>query len=191
MKNSRGDMNKRELKSIIESLLFVWAEPIHIDEIMSIIEQDKKTTRELLNELMAESEHFRRGIIINQHDDYFQMSTRPDHDVYLKKLVKQSNRKISNSAMEVLAIIAYKQPVTRVEIDNIRGVKSYSSIDTLKAKGLIEEVGRLDSIGKPVLYGTTIEFLSSFNLSSLKDLPEIKDIEKIESILESYDSENQ
>lgn len=183
-------MNKRELKSIIESVLFVWAEPIHIDEIMSVIDQDKKTTRELLNELMDESEHFRRGIVINQYDDYFQMSTRSDHDSYIKKLVKQSNRKISNSTMEVLAIIAYKQPVTRVEIDNIRGVKSYSSIDTLKAKGLIKEVGRLDSIGKPVLFGTTTEFLSSFNISSLKDLPEIKEIDKIESILENYDDEN-
>lgn len=182
-------MDKRELKSIIESILFVWAEPIHIEEIMSIIEKDKKTTRELLSELKDETEHFRRGIIINQYDEYFQMSTRKDHDVYIKKLVKHTKRKISNSSMEVLAIIAYNQPITRIEIDNIRGVKSYGSIDTLKSRGLIEEVGRLDSIGKPVLYGTTIEFLRSFNINSLNDLPKIEEIDKIESILE-YD-ENQ
>lgn len=180
-------MNKRELKSIIESLLFVWAEPIHIDDIMKVIEQDKKTTRELIQEMIDESDHYRRGIILNQYGDHFQMSTRPEHDVFLQTLVKQSKRKISNSSMEVLAIIAYKQPITRVEIDNIRGVKSYSPIDTLKAKNLIEEVGRLDAVGKPVLYGTTVEFLRAFNLKSLEDLPEVKDIDKLESILENDD----
>lgn len=179
--------NKRELKSIIESILFVWAEPIHIDEIMKIIDIDKKTTRELIKELQDESEHYRRGIIINQYDDYFQMSTRSDHDTYLSKLVKSSKRRISNSAMEVLAIIAYKQPITRVEIDNIRGVKSYSSIETLRSKNLIEEVGKLDTVGKPVLFGTTIEFLRAFNLNSLDDLPEIDDLDRLEKLLEDDD----
>ncbi|MFM1581423.1 SMC-Scp complex subunit ScpB [Helcococcus bovis] len=183
-------MSRRELKSIIDAILFAWAEPIHIDEIMKIIEQDKKTTRDLLKEIQDECEHYRRGIILNNYNDYFQYSTRIEHDSYLKKLTKSSPRKITNSTMEVLAIIAYNQPVTRVEIDNIRGVKSYSSIDTLRAKGLIEEVGRLDAVGKPVLYGTTVEFLKSFNLSSLGELPEIENLDEVNTILENEYDEN-
>ena len=81
--------------------------------------------------------------------------------------------------MEVLSIIAYKQPITRIEIDEIRGVKSSSSIDTLTKKNLIKEVGRLDKIGKPILYGTTDEFLYYFNINSLEDLPKLNEIEKI------------
>ncbi|MFM1515709.1 SMC-Scp complex subunit ScpB [Helcococcus ovis] len=183
-------MSKRELKSIIDAILFAWAEPIHIDEIMKVIEQDKKTTRELIRELQDECEHYRRGIVLNNYDDYYQYSTRSEHDEYLKKLTKSSPRKITSSTMEVLAIIAYNQPVTRIEIDNIRGVKSYSSIDTLKAKGLIEEVGRLDAVGKPVLYGTTIQFLKMFNLSSLDELPKIENLEELNTILENENDEN-
>ena len=183
-------MSKRELKSIIDAILFAWAEPIHIDEIMKVIEQDKKTTRELIRELQNECEHYRRGIVLNNYDDYYQYSTRSEHDEYLKKLTKSSLRKITSSTMEVLAIIAYNQPVTRIEIDNIRGVKSYSSIDTLKAKGLIEEVGRLDAVGKPVLYGTTIQFLKMFNLSSLDELPKIENLEELNTILENENDEN-
>lgn len=182
-------MDRREIKSIIEAVLFVWSEPIHIDELMAVIEQDKRTTRELIKEIQVECNHYRRGIIINEYDDYFQMSTRKEHDKYLKKLIKNSKRKISNSSMEVLALIAYNQPITRVEIDNIRGVKSYSSIDTLKAKGLIKEVGRSDSIGKPIQYGTTVEFLRSFDLENLDELPEIEQIDQFTQILEDNDED--
>lgn len=180
-------MDRREIKSIVESILFVWSEPIHIDVLMSIIEQDKRTTREIIKEMQDEMDHYRRGIIINEHNDYFQLSTRKEHDKYLKKLVKNSDRKISNSSMEVLALVAYNQPITRIEIDNIRGVKSYSSIDTLRSKGLIEEVGRSDAIGKPIQYGTTIEFLRLFDLKNLEELPEIEEIDKLTQILDEDD----
>ena len=115
------------------------------------------------------------------------MSTRIDHDKYISKLVKTTNRRISNSSMEVLAIIAYKQPITRVEIDNIRGVKSYSPIETLRSKNLIKEVGKLDTVGKPVLFGTTVEFLRSFNLKSLDELPEIENLDRLEGLLDDED----
>lgn len=180
-------MNKRELKSIIESILFVWSEPIHINELVKIIDVEKSTIKEAIDELEAEIEHYRRGIIINNYDDYYQFSTRKEHDIYISKLIKNTNRKISNSSMEVLAIIAYNQPITRIQIDNIRGVKSYSSIDTLKSKGLIQEVGKLDVIGKPNLYGTTIEFLKAFNISSLEELPVIEEIEKIKELMDVLD----
>ena len=183
-------MTNRELKSIVEAILFAWSEPLHIDELMKIIDQDKRTTRSILKELQDEFDHYRRGIVINERDDHFQMSTRKEHQEYLAKLIKQSNKKISNSSMEVLAIIAYKQPVTRVEIDNIRGVKSYSSIDTLKAKNLIKEVGKADTIGKPILYATTNEFLRAFDLSSLAELPSIDNLDKLDLNLEDDYDEN-
>lgn len=177
-------MNDREYISIIESILYIWAEPIHIDEISKVIELSKKETRLLVNQLKEECEHYRRGITLNDYDDYIQFSTRPEHDEFISKLVKKSRKKtLSNSAMEVLAIIAYKQPITRVEIDDIRGVKSYSSIDTLLSKDLIKEVGRLDKIGRPILYGTTTAFLALFDISSLKDLPSIDKIESLDEFL--------
>ncbi|MDO4778607.1 MAG: SMC-Scp complex subunit ScpB [Tissierellia bacterium] len=172
-------MDKREYKSIIESVLFVWAEPIHIDELCKVLDLEKKMVRELINEIIDEGEHYRRGIVLNKFDDYYQFSSRRDHDEYISKLVTKKAKQISNSAMETLAIIAYKQPITRVEVDNIRGVKSYASIDTLLSKGLIKEVGRLDKIGKPILFGTTPEFLRAFDISSLTELPIINNLEKL------------
>ena len=178
----------REMKSVIEAVLYVWAEPIHIDEIAKIIDLDKKVTRKLLEEIQKECEHYRRGIILNSYDDYFQFSTRIDHQAYLSKLVKTKNKKgLTNSSMETLALIAYKQPITRVEIDDIRGVRSYSSIESLLAKGLIEEVGRLDKIGKPILYGTTIEFLRLFDLKDLTQLPEVNNLD----LLDEMENEDQ
>ncbi len=177
-------MNDREYISIIESILYVWAEPIHIDEISKILELPKKETRALVNQLKDECQHYRRGIILNEYNDYLQFSTRPEHDIYISKLVKTSKKKsLSNSAMEVLSIIAYKQPITRVEIDDIRGVKSYGSIETLLSKSLIKEVGRLEKIGRPILYGTTTEFLALFDISSLNELPSVDKLESLDEFM--------
>lgn len=188
-------MNNREYISIIESILFLWSEPIHIDEIAKILELSKKETRDLVKQMQDEFEHYRRGIIVNIHDDYVQLSTRPDYSEYLSKLVQKSkSRKLTNSSMEVLAIIAYKQPITRIEIDDIRGVKSYSSIETLLAKELIQEVGRLDKIGKPIQYGTTIKFLSAFDLNSIDDLPSASQLDMLDDFMldkEDESDENQ
>lgn len=183
-------MNNREIKSIIESILFVWSEPLHIDELMKIIELNKKETREILKEMKSEFDHHQRGIELVEMDDYFQLTTRKEHHDILSKLVSTSKRKISNSSMEVLAIIAYYQPITRVEIDNIRGVKSYSSIDTLVSRNLIEEVGRLDAIGKPILYGTTVEFLRSFDINSLDQLPKVTNQSAIDEFLKEEENED-
>lgn len=177
-------MNKREYISIIESVLYIWAEPLHIDELSKVLELGRKDTRELVNLLKEECEHYRRGLVLKEYDGYLQFSTRPEHHEYISKLVKKSKKKsLSNSAMEVLSIIAYKQPITRIEIDDIRGVKSYSSIDTLLNKKLICEVGRLDKIGKPILYGTSVEFLSLFDLESLDQLPSIESLDSLDEFL--------
>lgn len=183
-------MNHREIKSLIESILFVWSEPLHIDELVKIIDVNKKTTREILQEMKSEFDHHKRGIELVEMNDYFQFTTRKEHHEVISKLVSQSKRKISNSSMEVLAIIAYYQPITRVEIDNIRGVRSYSSIDTLVSRKLIEEVGRSDAIGKPILYGTTVEFLRSFDISSLNELPNIENKSAIDDFLKEEENED-
>lgn len=173
----------RELKAIIEAVLYIWAEPIHIDEIAKIIDKDKKTTKKLLDEIQLECEHYRRGIILNSYDMHYQFSTRIEHESYISKLVKSKNKRgLSNSSMETLALIAYKQPITRMEIDDIRGVKSYSSIELLLSRGLIEERGRLDKIGKPKLYGTTVEFLRLFDLKDISNLPSINNLDSLDNV---------
>ena len=184
-------MNEREYIAIIESILYIWAEPIHIDEIAKVLDLGKKDTRKLIEQMKEEYEHYRRGIIVNDYDDYIQFSTRADYDSYISKLVKKNRKRtLTNFSMEVLALIAYKQPLTRVEIDDIRGVKSYSSIETLLGKGLIKEVGRLDKIGKPILYGTTPEFLAFFDISNIKELPTVDQIELLDDFLLDEEDEN-
>lgn len=177
--------------SIIESILFVWGEPIHIDEICKVLDLNKKDVRQVISLMQDQYKIAERGIELKVLDDYLQLSTKKEHDEYISKLVNKTKKKtLSNSAMEVLAIIAYKQPITRLEIDDIRGVKSYSSIENLIGKKLIQEVGRLDKIGKPILYGTTKEFLASFDLSSIKDLPKVDKLESLDDYLIGDDDED-
>lgn len=113
------------------------------------------------------------GLIIKKYENKYQFSTRSDHEKYISNIVKKSEKNLSNSSLETLSIIAYKQPITRAEIDKIRGVKSQSTIDSLLDKKLIKENGRLDKIGKPIIYVTTDLFLKYFNISSLDQLPKI------------------
>ena len=115
------------------------------------------------------------GLIIKKYENKYQFATRPDHEKYISNIIKKSEKNLSNSSLETLSIIAYKQPITRAEIDKIRGVKSQSTIDSLLDKKLIRENGRLDKIGKPIIYVTTDLFLKYFNISDLSQLPKIDD----------------
>lgn len=163
------------LKGLIEEVLYVWAEPISIDEISKILyDFAKADIRKSLEEMMREREDLDSGLIIRNFNGSYQFTTRKASDKYFESLLSKSEKKLTNSTLETLSIIAYKQPITRVEIDKIRGVNSQSTIDSLIDKKLITEKGRLDKIGKPIIYGTTAEFLKYFNLNSLKDLPEIR-----------------
>lgn len=166
------------LKSIIESLLFVWGEPLSYKEIAKVVEKENSEIKKTLEEMKEEYERNDRGLELKSYNGEYQFVTKKENFDYINKLVdKKKTKKLSNSAMEVLSIVAYKQPVTRLEIEEIRGVKSNSSIDLLVNRDLIEEVGRLDKMGKPILYGTTKEFLRVFSLDSLKSLPKLKEIE--------------
>ncbi|RKD34543.1 SMC-Scp complex subunit ScpB [Thermohalobacter berrensis] len=167
-------MDKREIKSIIEALLFTWGDPLSLEDIASIIEIDKNKVKEIIDSMIDEFNYQRRGIQIIQMNNKYQLSTRPEHYDWIKKLCSpKKNKSLSNAALETLSIIAYKQPITKAEIESIRGVKCDKALSTIIEKNLVKEVGRLEKTGRPILYGTTDEFLKYFGLKSLNDLPQI------------------
>lgn len=167
-------MDSTYLKGIIEEILYIWGEPIDINDLSKIIfDAEKSEIRRAIYEMIEERNEDLSGLIIKKYENKYQFSTRSEHEKYISNIVKKSEKNLSNSSLETLSIIAYKQPITRVEIDKIRGVKSQSTIDSLLDKKLIRENGRLDKIGKPIIYVTTDLFLKYFNISSLDQLPKI------------------
>lgn len=168
-------MTEEYLKGLVEEVLYVWAEPISIDELSKILyDFSKADIRKCLDQMIDERKNIDSGLVIRRFNNSYQFTTRKASDKYFENLLSKSEKKLTNSTLETLSIIAYKQPITRVEIDKIRGVNSQSTIDSLLEKNLIKEKGRLDKIGKPIIYGTTDMFLKYFNIESLEDLPEIR-----------------
>jgi segregation and condensation protein B len=169
--------------SIIEALLFVSGEPLKLRDIASIVECEIHVAKEIIEELENKYKSEDRGIkIININDEY-QFTTKSQNSSYIQKLLKTNIRQsLSQASLETLAIIAYKQPVTRVSIDEIRGVKSDRAVITLVDKGLIKEAGRLDVAGRPILYATTDKFLVAFGLENLKQMPSLEEILGLENI---------
>lgn len=168
-----GLMFPKETKSIIESLLFVSKEPLTLKTLSSIIELPEREIKSLVDELIEEYNFKEHGINISIVANGFQMHTRPEFAPYIEKLYKpQNSYGLSRAALETLAIIAYKQPITRAEIEAIRGVKAESSIGTLVEKNLVKEVGRKEGPGRPVLFGTTDSFLKYFGLRDTSELPD-------------------
>ena len=163
--------------SIFESLLFVSGEPLKLKELSLIIESSEDFTRDILNELMLKYEAEERGIRLISINNEYQLVTKPQNSNYVQKLLKTNIRQsLSQAALETLAIVSYRQPITRIDIDDIRGVKSDSAVLTLVDKGLIKECGRLDVAGRPILYATTEEFLKNFGLNTIKDMPLLENL---------------
>jgi len=176
--------------SIIESLLFVAGESLKLTEIASILECSIDFTKELTNELRKRYEKEDRGIKIIVTNDEYQFVTKPCNSDSVQKLLKTNIRQsLSQASLETLAIIAYKQPITRVEIEEIRGVKSDRAIYTLSEKRLIIESGRKSVPGRPIIYVTTDEFLKHFNFQDLNEMPPLEDFNK--GKLEQDDDINQ
>lgn len=174
-----------EKESIIEAMLFASGNSVKIEDMAEVLNVDNKTIKEMVNSINKRFDEENRPITIREIDKGFQMCTKPKYHQYIKKLQDKKPRKaLSQSAMETLAIIAYKQPITRIEIEKIRGVNSDYAVSTLSEFGLIEDIGRADLPGRPLLYSTTEEFLRKFGYSSLKDLPELN-VENIETIPEN------
>lgn len=166
-------MQQLNLKAVVEGILFVSGDTgITLKQLSNVLDITEKNIEELLKELTADYEDESRGMLIIQADKVYYLTTKPEHSSYLKKVLEiPQTTKLSQAALESLAIIAYKQPITRVEIEEVRGVNSDRPVQTLLARSLIEEVGRRDTIGRPILFGTGKDFLTYFGLTSLDELP--------------------
>ena len=168
------EQNISNVEAAVEAVLFTMGTSVETSRLAAAIEQDEQTTRRLVRNMMDKYNAKDRGICIIELEDSFQMCTKKEYYDNLIRVVSQPKKHtLTDSALETLSIIAYKQPVTRLEVEQIRGVKSDYAVNKLLEYNLITELGRLDAPGRPILFGTTEEFLRSFGLSSVDDLPEL------------------
>ena len=168
-----------DIKNIIESLLFAADEPLTIDRLQKIITGAKpQELREALDELRAEYETRQGGFFLKEVADGYQIRTRSDYKEYIKRLLQPKPQRLSKAALETLAIIAYKQPVIRSDVEHIRGVDCGGVLRVLLERQFIRVLGRKDIPGRPLIYATTKRFLEVFDLKNLKDLPTPKEIEE-------------
>ncbi|MEF3301863.1 SMC-Scp complex subunit ScpB [Paenibacillus sp. GYB003] len=167
-------MNYRQIQSVIEGLLFAAGdEGLDAKQIADVLELQPHEVTGLLKQMTELFKREERGVQIVEIAGAFQMTTLPEHAPYFERLAQSPTRSsLSQAALETLAIVAYKQPITRIDIEQIRGVKADRALQTLTAKNLIVEVGRAEAIGRPILYGTTKSFLDYFGLAGLHELPE-------------------
>lgn len=182
--------SKKMTKSALESMMFVWGEPLEVKAAADVMNISKQEAYACFKELQEEYAQEGRGIVIREVNKAFQFVTREENGDYIERLCTPvKTRRLSQSALEVLAIVAYKQPVTKGEVEAIRGIKCDRVMDGLAKKELMQEVGRSDAVGRPILYGTTDTFLRNFGFSSIKDLPPIEDIESVLGLEGDGDSE--
>lgn len=184
-------MEISRLEGIIEAILFTMGDSVEIEKIAAAIEHDVKTTEKIIRNMMDKYETEDRGIRIIELNHAYQMCTKTEMYDYLIKVAKQPKKYVLTDVMlETLSIIAYKQPVTRLEIEKIRGVKSDHAVNRLIEYDLVCEVGRMNVPGKPILFGTTEEFLRRFGVQSVEELPGI-DPERMEAFKEEAEDEAQ
>lgn len=160
-----------EGKRLLEALLLCSAEPLTLKVLTEITDYESSEILDLLSEIQRDYQQQSRGFALTEIAGGWMFATYPEHAPYIEKLVKPRLSSLSQAALEVLSIVAYRQPITRAEIEEIRGVSCDSSLGTLLDRALVEEKGRKDAPGRPILFGTTTDFLKYFGLSSLKDLP--------------------
>ena len=190
-------MEDKESKSVIESLLFISGEPMTIDSIKKITEIDKNKIDVLVKELISDYSHRNSGLLVIEVAEGVQMVTNPASSPYIKKLISTAvPTKLSQPSIETLSIIAYKQPIIKAEIEAIRGVNSDGVVKTLLERRMLKILGRKEVPGRPLMYGTTKDFLQYFGLKDLTELPTLKELSDIEvpdipELLEGEDGEVQ
>jgi len=186
----KKEINLDEVKAIAEALIFVSDIPLSLDKIHEVFDGiDKATLRSAILQLQEEYESEKRGLQIIEVANGFKMCTRSEYSDYITKLFSHRRRaKLSSQALETLAIIAYKQPITKPEIEEIRGVNTVGVLSTLLDRNLIKIMGKKDAVGRPIIYGTTREFLEYFGLKDLSDLPTLKDFSEFD--LDEINNEN-
>ena len=180
-----------KLESAIEAILFTMGESVELSKIAYAIGHDEKTTEKIIHQMMDKYESEERGVRIIELDGAFQMCTKKEMYDYLIRIAKQPKRHVlTDVLLETLSIIAYKQPVTKLEIEKIRGVKSDHAVNKLVEYNLVEEKGRLDAPGRPLLFGTSEEFLRRFGIQSTQELPNLN-TEQIETFKAEAEEEIQ
>ena len=167
-------MDANKLPCAIEAILFVAGEPVNVADLAHALDMTVAEITPVLDALRDEYDQNQRGLKLNRFGMSVQLATRPDYAPQIERLLQPVQKQsLSQAAMETLSIIAYRQPVTKGEIEAVRGVKCDYSVASLLNKGLIAEVGRRETLGRPILYGTTEQFLSHFGIETLDDLPEL------------------
>ena len=168
-------MDIKTLESQIEAILFTMGEAVEVERIAAAVEHDEDTVRKTIRNMMDKYDSIDRGIKIIEIDNSFQLCTKPElYETIIKITHVPKKHVLTDVLLETLSIIAYKQPITRLAVENIRGVKCDHAINKLIEYNLVCEIGRLDAPGRPILFGTTEDFLRSFGIKSLEDLPIIK-----------------
>lgn len=175
--------NSNKLISTLEAMLFAAGDPVEVSKLTEVLDIDEETIEKMLGHLSAQYDERGAGLMLIRVDNKYQICTREAYSEEVRKLMEiKKNTPLSNAAFEVLAIVAYNKTVTRSFIEQVRGVDCSGPVSSLVQKGLIEEKGRLDLPGRPLIYGTTDRFLRCFSLNSLDDLPELPKTEEIEKI---------
>ena len=170
-------MEPNEIPQILEAILFVAGEPVAISDLAQALEVSEMEIMHAVEALERECE--RRGVTVRRYGDHLRMETRAEYAPYVERLLQPVQRQtLSQTAMETLAVIAYRQPVTKGEVEQVRGVKCDYSVQSLLHKGLIKEAGRKEALGRPILYATTDRFLEHFGISDIRELPPLPDAQE-------------
>jgi segregation and condensation protein B len=172
-------LDTADLKSLIEGLLFAAPGPLAVDTLARVVEAEPARVEQVLRQLLEEYRRAGRGFVLRQLAEGYQFRTRPEHADWLRRLHSNRPFRFSRAALEALAIVAYRQPVTRADVEYLRGVDSGGVLKTLLDKRLVRILGKKDIPGRPLLYGTTGEFLEFFGLNSLADLPTLKELSEL------------
>lgn len=184
-------MELKRLEAVIESVLFTMGEAVEVERIAAVIEHDTDTTRKIIRGMMDKYDAEDRGIQIIELENSYQMCTKAEmYDSLVRIAHIPKKHVLTDVLLETLSIIAYKQPITKVEIEAIRGVKCDHAVNKLVEYELVEEVGRMDAPGKPILFGTSEEFLRSFGIGSIEELP-IPNQDKVENFKQEAEEEIQ
>lgn len=171
-------MKRARAEAVLEAVLFTMGESVEISRLAEVIGEDVKTTRQILGEMEERYGREDRGITLTRFDNAVQLSTKTDMYEYLVKIAKAPKKlTLTDTVLETLSIIAYKQPVTRLDVERVRGVSCDHAINKLLEYDLITELGRLDAPGRPLLFGTTEQFLRCFGVENLEQLPELNPVQ--------------
>lgn len=165
-------MDAQMIRGVVEAILYVAGEPVPLEDLAHALDMTRSEMEEVLSDLRDTCELEKRGLRLNRYGDGVQLSIRAEYAPYVERLLQPvQQQSLSQAAMETLSVIAYRQPVTKADIEKVRGVKCDYSVQSLLNKGLIQEQGRRETLGRPILYGTTDAFLRHFGIESLDQLP--------------------